>query len=179
VKRWWPWLGIGLAILLVGIGYWVYRDRRVEEYDRLIASAAARYGVDPALVKAVTWCESRFRADARGRVGEIGLMQIREAAAWEWAAAERIPDFDHEQVVDPKTNLLAGTWYLARLIRRYPNADDPIPFALADYNAGRSHVLRWNDGAGATNAAVFVEQITFPGTRRYIEQVIERRKLYR
>jgi soluble lytic murein transglycosylase len=179
VKRWWPWLAAALAILLVGIGYWGCRERRVVEYESLITSAAARYGVDPALIKAVVWCESRFKADARGRVGEIGLMQLREAAAWEWAAAERVGDFDHEHVSDPKTNLLAGTWYLARLLRRYADVDDPIPFALADYNAGRSHVLRWNHGAGATNAAVFLDQITYPGTRRYIDLVTERREHYR
>jgi soluble lytic murein transglycosylase len=172
-----------LAILLVGIGFWIFRERHVEQragrYEDLIASASARYGVDPALIKAVVWCESRYDGNARGRVGEIGLMQLREAAAWEWASAERIRNFDHEHVADPKTNLLAGTWYLSRLLGRYQNVDDPIPFALADYNAGRSHVLRWNHGAGSTNSAVFMEQITYPGTRRYIEMVIDRREFYR
>jgi soluble lytic murein transglycosylase len=179
VKRWWPWLGLAVAIPLIAIGYWSFRQERLEEFDHLIARAAQRYCVDPALVKAVVWCESRYKADARGRVGELGLMQLQEAAAWEWASAERIPNFDHEHVADPETNLLAGTWYLSRLLRRYEKVDDPIPFALADYNAGRGHVLRWNHGAGATNAAAFLDQITYPGTRRYIELVIDRREHYR
>jgi soluble lytic murein transglycosylase len=67
---------------------------------------------------------------------------------------------------------------LGRLLRRYRDADDPLPFALADYNAGRTHVLRWSAGAGATNAAVFCQQITFPGTRRYVEAVVHRRQRY-
>jgi soluble lytic murein transglycosylase len=170
---------VASALLLIAMGYWSSRAGRFGQYDRLIAQAAERYCVDPALVKAVVWCESRYKADARGRVGELGLMQLQEAAAWEWAWAEGVPNFDHGHVADPKTNLLAGTWYLSRLLRRYDNVDDPIPFALADYNAGRGHVLRWNHGAGSTNASVFMEQITYPGTRRYIELVIDRREHYR
>ena len=46
---------------------------------------------------------------------------------------------------------MAGTWYLRKLLRRYPRADDPVVYALADYNAGRTHVLRWNKGPAATN----------------------------
>ena len=37
----------------------------------------------------------------------------------------------------PGSNTLAGAWYLAKLLRRYPHADDPLSYALADYNAGR------------------------------------------
>jgi soluble lytic murein transglycosylase len=180
VKRRHGYVVAGVILLLLIVwGFRSCRQQRLDQFDRLIAGATARYQVDPALVKAVVWCESRFNPDARGRVGEIGLMQLGEAAAWEWAAAERIPDFDHEHVLDPGTNVLVGTWYLARLLRRYPAADDPVPFALADYNAGRSHVLRWNHGEGATNSEAFMRQITFPGTRRYIEQVTRRREHYR
>ncbi|NDD40298.1 MAG: hypothetical protein EB082_18135, partial [Verrucomicrobia bacterium] len=70
-------------------------------------------------------------------------------------------------------------WYLAKLLRRYPQADDPVPYALADYNAGRGHVLRWDQGAAATNSQQFLAQMTFPGTRRYIETVVKRRERYR
>ena len=53
-----------------------------------------------------------------------------------------------------------------------------MPYALADYNAGRGNVLRWNQGAAATNSQQFLAQMTFPGTRRYIETVAERRARY-
>jgi soluble lytic murein transglycosylase len=178
VKRWETCLAVTLAVIIAAGGLWLFLHRHTHRYDRLIKGAAGIHGVDPALVKAVVWRESRFNPHARGRAGEIGLMQIGEAAAWEWAASQNIPEFSHEHVSDPRTNLLAGTWYLARLLKRYPNATDPIPFALADYNAGRGHVLRWNHGAGASNASVFIEQITFPGTRRYIETVLAQRDRY-
>ena len=94
-------------------------------------------------------------------------------------AAEKLTNFHHEQLADPGSNTLCGTWYLAKLLRRYSATDDAVPFALADYNAGRGHVLRWNGGVAATNSAQFLAQMTFPGTRRYIETIRERREKYR
>jgi soluble lytic murein transglycosylase len=97
----------------------------------------------------------------------------------EWSTSQGVLGFELEHLFDPGTNTLAGTWYLARLLRRYARTDDPLPYALADYNAGRGHVLRWNKGVAETNAAAFVEQIGFPGTRKYVENVVRRRDEYR
>jgi soluble lytic murein transglycosylase len=159
--------------------YWIQHHKKSRHFDGLILAASRKYEVDPALVKAVVWQESRFDASAEGRAGELGLMQIRDAAAGEWAAAEKLTRFCFDQLRDPATNTMAGTWYLARLLSRYGGTDDPVPYALADYNAGRRNVLRWNTGSAATNAAAFVEQISFPGTRRYIQAVEIRRHHYR
>ncbi len=177
-----PWLSLIAAIVLadaVALGWFLYLHWREHSQDAVIRTAAARYGVDGALVKAVVWRESRFDPEARGKAGEIGLMQIREPAAREWAEAERLSGFHHEHILDPGSNTLAGTWYLARLVRRYQQCDDPLPYALADYNAGRAHVLRWNGDAAATNSQQFLAQMTFPGTRKYIETVMQRRAKYR
>ena len=106
-------------------------------------------------------------------------MQLREPAAREWAEAERRAGFAHEDCLDPATNTLAGTWYLRKLLRRYPDADDPTPYALADYNAGRANVLKWNRGGAATNSALFIAQIGFPGTRAYVKAVLRRYARYR
>src|SRR5205814_1730914 len=107
------------------------------------------------------------------------LMQIREKAAREWADAERLSGFEHAQCVDPFTNTLAGTWYLRKLLQRYNRADDPIPFALADYNAGRGNVLKWTTNSAATNSAAFMDQIGFPGTKAYILAIRKRYQHYR
>jgi soluble lytic murein transglycosylase len=168
-------------LLLAGVvatGWWGYERWREHRFDGLIRTAAGRYGVDPALVKAVVCQESRFRPRAVGRAGEIGLMQIRELAAVEWSTSQGVLDFELDHLFDPATNALAGTWYLARVLKRYTRTDDPLPYALADYNAGRNNVLRWNKGAAETNAAAFVSQIGFPGTRKYVETVIHRRTQY-
>jgi soluble lytic murein transglycosylase len=166
-------------LLLVCVLY-LWRNSRLEQsQDNPIRVAAARYGVEPALVKAIVWRESRFNPTVHGRAQELGLMQIREEAAQEWADAEHITGFEHAHCLDPQTNTLAGTWYLKKLMRRYTQTDNPVPYALADYNAGRGNVLKWNSGQAATNSAVFIEQIGFPGTKAYVKSVMNRYDKYR
>lgn len=173
---------IGTAILLFAvcgtIGIWW--DQRVESrYNKEIKSAARQYGIEPALVKAVVWRESKFNPSARGTKGELGLMQLQENAAQEWADAEQVGGFLHEHCRDARTNIFAGTFYLSKLMKRYRHTDNAVPYALADYNAGRGNVLKWNSGAAATNSALFVEQIGFPGTQKYVNTVTRRYRLYR
>jgi soluble lytic murein transglycosylase len=170
-----------ILLLLVG-GAAIYgwrEERRERRFIPQIRAAAKRYGVDPLLVQAVAWRESRFNPEARGAKGEIGLMQIQEIAAQKWADSEHNLAFQHEHCFDPGTNTLAATFYLAKLLKRYPQTDNPAAFALADYNAGRGNVLKWNTGAAATNSETFIAQIGFPGTKSYVISVLRRYQLYR
>ena len=176
-RKWWV-ASIVLLFLLL-ITFQIFRTYRENSHDHAILAAARKYSVDPSLIKAVVWRESRFNPNARGGAGEIGLMQIREAAAEEWAKAEGVPYFSHQHLYDPAKNLLAGTWYLRKLLRRYLRTDSPVVYALADYNAGRTHVLRWNKGAAATNSAQFLQQMDYAGTRAYIAAVQNRQQHYR
>ncbi|HEX4265208.1 MAG TPA: lytic transglycosylase domain-containing protein [Verrucomicrobiae bacterium] len=167
------------AALISGGVYLWFAATQGRKFQPQINAAAKRYNVDPLLVKAVIWRETRFHPDRRGRAGEIGLMQIQEAAALDWAVAEHVQNFSHEQCFDPGTNVLAGTFYLGKLMKRYARTDDPLPFALADYNAGRGHLLKWNGGAAATNSAVFIGQIGFPNTRAYVRSIMRRYAFYK
>ena len=97
------WVLILLAAGALALRWW-WDNRLESSQDGPILVAAQRYGLEPALVKAVVWQESRFNPNARGKVGEIGLMQIQEEAAREWAEAERVPSFEHEHCFDPATN---------------------------------------------------------------------------
>jgi soluble lytic murein transglycosylase len=162
------------ALALEGWLHW-----REHRFDAAIAQAAKRYQLEPALIRAVIRQESDFQPDVRGRAGELGLMQIREPAALEWASAEHIKKFGHADCLDPLTNVLAGTWYLKKVLRHYSQADDPLPFGLAEYNAGRGNVLKWLAGDGATNSAAFIGRIGFPGTRAYVQKIIQRYQDYR
>jgi len=176
----WKWWLLAL-IFLGGLVALIerYRTYRENSQDAPILAAAQKYGVDPALIKAVVWRESWFNPHVKGRKGEIGLMQIRDAAADEWSKSEHVLLFTHQQLFDPAKNTLAGAWYLRKLLGRYQQTDDAVPYALADYNAGRAHVLQWAKGAAVTNSAAFVEQIGFRATRDYVRAVMKRRNHYR
>src|ERR671931_2291933 len=124
---------------------------RFHQYDRLIRSVALEHRLDPMLVKAVVWRESRFDPKKRGSHGERGLMQVSEVAANEWARENKVDNFQVERLFDPKTNLEAGTWYLHRALEHWNHQSDPIPFALAEYNAGASRAQRWSGGSGVAD----------------------------
>lgn len=179
MKRWRFFLGTALLLAGAAAFYWWWEGRLERSQDVPIRAAAARYGVEPALVKAMVWKESFFNPLARGRAGELGLMQLCDFASREWADAEKIDGFDHPHCLDPATNTLAGTFYIRKLLWRYTQTDNPLPYALADYNAGRSNVLRWNTGAAATNSTAFIQQIGFPSTRQYVVQIMARTDHYR
>jgi len=162
-------------ISAIVIGYWRYCEWLDHSQDTPILAAARHYGVPPALVKAVVWRESRFDPQARGGHGEIGLMQVLPNAAMkDWTDAEHLPDQPPDILLNPTTNTLVGAWYLEKLLKRYGQTDDPLPYALADYNAGRGNVLKWKQGAATTNSAAFIAQIAFPSTRGYVQSVIRR-----
>ena len=169
------------AIILLG-GLMAIFDRwrtyRENSQDTNILAAARQYGVAPALIKAVVWRESGFNPGARGKAGEIGLMQLTEVAAQEWADEEHVHPYRHAHLFDPGKNALAGTWYLRKMLRRYGHTDNPAAYALSDYNAGRGNVLRWNKGLASTNSAEFLKQMDFPGTREYVRSILKRQARY-
>ena len=163
------------AIILLA---WMRRStEREARFDGLIAEMSTRHRVPGSLIKAVIWRESRFDPAARGAAGEIGLMQVTPAAGEDWAHGTGRARFRPWMLWDPRHNIDAGAWYLGRALRRWADRDDPVPFALAEYNAGPSNAQRW--ARNAPRARPFVERIDYPTTRRYIADVMERERDYR
>lgn len=150
-------------------------------YDEWILEAARQWNVDPHLIKAVIWRESQFNPRKIGKARERGLMQVTPIAGQEYAAAIGLKRFREENLSDPRTGIMAGAWYLSRALARWEDRDNPVPFALAEYNAGRSRALRWAaDQAGKkTGATEFQEAISYPGTKAYVQSILERYEQYR
>ena len=170
-----------IAVVLLVFAFCADQWRRAHlesSQDKNILAAARKHGLDPALLKAVVWRESRFDPRARGTKGELGLMQIMEGTGREWAGAQHVLLFTKFALLDPAKNLDCGSWYLHKALARYPQADNPVPYALAEFNAGRSKVLKWMNGSATTNSAVFIEQIGFPATRDYVRAIEHRREKY-
>lgn len=159
-----------LTIALLGAASFV---RRIHLYDTLIVMVAREHGLDPRLVSSVIWIESRFDPVRVGKAGEVGLMQVTEAAGWEWARASGMTFFAKCDLYAPEVNLRAGTWYLARAVSRWSHFSDPLPYALAEYNAGPSNARRWAE-IGGSDSRRFWESITYPGTQRYVRDVLKR-----
>jgi soluble lytic murein transglycosylase len=165
-----------IAAVVVYVSYNRFREHR---FDKLIAEVAAQYGVDPCLVKAVIWRETRFKPHDVGRAGEVGLMQVLPDTAQDWADAVGRRDFSRSHLFDPRTNIEAGAWYLRRGLDYWKACDEPLPFAIAEYNAGRGNVRKWIQPGYEHDAAGFIESIGFASTKRYVQAVLERYEQYK
>lgn len=115
---------------------------RIHQVDRWVARAAQTWHVDPDLVRAVIWVESRFAPKAKSPAGARGLMQLMPQTAS--ALAQRLGRA-RPNPYDPEFNIDAGTYYLHELIARY---DGEVELALAAYNAGPGNVDRWRREGG-------------------------------
>ncbi|MGD9896487.1 MAG: lytic transglycosylase domain-containing protein [Candidatus Methylacidiphilaceae bacterium] len=180
MRRAFLWVAILLSLGL--LLFWAWRsslERSDSRYDAQIRIASGRYGVDPLLIRAVIWEETHFRLNKVGRVGELGLMQVRPTTALDWARSEKRTDFRPEQLADPQVGILAGGWYLGRALRRWQDTDNPYVFALAEYNAGRRNAARWVDPIHPRSARAFFSRIDFPKTRQYVREILSRFALYR
>jgi soluble lytic murein transglycosylase len=172
------------ALILALIGelaflYWREHQPRESPYDPVIVAVARESGVDPFLIRALIWRESHFDALTYGTAQEHGLMQVTPAVGAEWAKANQVSDFKPDDLFDPVINIRVGTWYLEHAIRHWSQTDDPVTFALAEYNAGRSNALKWVDPQNPQDHLAFLDRITFPTTRRYVEVILEKREQYR
>jgi soluble lytic murein transglycosylase len=180
---------VGYLILRSRDPFYVLRELKnwsdYRRFDPLIAKAGKAHNIDPRLIKAVVWRESRFQADMIGRHGERGLMQVSEVAARDWAEANGVADFRTEQLLRPEVNLEVGTWYLGKAVQRWTTRDDAVPFALAEYNAGKTRVDRWIREASQkmagkpVTAEVFTNSIDFPSTARYVRTIMTRYDFYK
>jgi soluble lytic murein transglycosylase len=167
------------ATLYLGYEYWLEHQPRESVYDPLIADITHNAGVDPFLVRALIWRESRFEPTRHGSADEHGLMQVTPEVGQMWAKANKIENYKDDDLYDPETNIRAGTWYLNRALKKWTQTDDPATFALAEYNAGRSNALKWVDPIAPTSRTAFLDRITFPSTRKYVEVILSKREQYR
>ncbi len=168
-----------LLVAAVGAVAVLYLRWREQRYNPLIEKIAEKYDVDKFLVKAVMRQESGFDATAYSKKGAIGLMQVMPAMGEQWARATGHPGFKRDALWDPRTNIEAGTWILAQALERWQERDDPVPFALVEYNAGAGKVVKWLPNGAATTAEELMAAITFPGVRRYVERITGYAEKYR
>jgi soluble lytic murein transglycosylase len=138
-------------------------------HDDIIRQQASEKHLDPGLVAAVIYAESRF--DPReSPAGALGLMQITPQTAQLIARLSGGTQFVTGDLADPDINIRYGCYYLRYLLDHYGGNEVA---ALAAYNAGTANVDKWG-GANLTLA-----EIPFAETKAYVAEVLEKRLEYR
>jgi soluble lytic murein transglycosylase len=145
---------------------WYVRLWHPLRYEAIVLGHARNYRLDPALLAAVIYQESKFKADARSDRGAIGLMQLLPDTAEGIAERTGGSKFTTADLYDPEINVRYGSWYLRHLLDKYGSER----LALAAYNAGQANVDRWR-ARGIP--------IQFPETRDFVERVESLKLTYR
>ncbi len=126
-----------------------------------VRAAAKQYKVDPDLINAMIWVESKFNAKARGPGGSAGLMQLMPSTAR--ALAKQMGE--RSRPYNPDFNVRAGTYYLARMISKF---DGNQRLGIAAYNAGPGNVRKWQKaGSGLPSSS-----------QRYVAKVLAAKKRF-
>jgi soluble lytic murein transglycosylase len=143
-------------------------------HEDIIRQQAQAKGLDPALVAAVIYQESKF-SDRTSVAGARGLMQITPDTARFIAKQSGGIRFTQSDLGTPQINIAYGTWYLRWLMQRYQGR---TTLAIAAYNAGFVHVDDWVRQAGGPDAFDPKADIPYPETRNYVQQVLHWRTDY-
>jgi soluble lytic murein transglycosylase len=138
-------------------------------HEDVIRQQARDKNLDPALVAAVIYRESKFR-DVTSEAGAKGLMQILPSTAQFIARRSGGTEFELRDLANPQINISYGSWYLRYLLDRY---DGNEVAAIAAYNAGHRRVDAWG------GESLTVSDIRFPETEQYTRDVLDKRGEYR
>jgi peptidoglycan lytic transglycosylase len=141
----------------------------------IIREQAAAKHLDPALIAAVIYAESKFEPRP-SPAGAQGLMQILPATAYYLAHLSGGTHFTASDLATPRVNLAYGSYYLRYLLDHYGGNE---MLALAAYNGGLANVDSWLSHANADGRTLTAAAIPFPETREYVQRVLAAQRDYR
>lgn len=165
-----------VAVLVAPLFQKAIRDLTLPlQHQDIIRQQAAEKHLDPALIAAVIYAESKF--DARtSRAGAEGLMQLLPQTAEYLAHQSGATTFTVADLSTPQVNIAYGSYYLRYLLDEYHGNST---LALAAYNGGESNVDRWIAAAHADGRSLTVADIPFPETRAYVSRVLHAQQQYK
>jgi soluble lytic murein transglycosylase len=170
---------VAIALVVLVVGALVTRLQHVASEPLLplqdasvIRTQAAAKDLDPALIAAVIYAETKFEPRTSS-AGALGLMQILPETALYLARLSGGNSFTTADLATPAVNVAYGAYYLRYLLNHY---DGNEMLAVAAYNAGLANVDRWVAREGGS---LTVAEIPFPETQAYVERVLEAQREYR
>jgi soluble lytic murein transglycosylase len=141
----------------------------------IIRQQAAAKRLDPALIAAVIYAETKF--DPRpSSAGAEGLMQLLPSTAYYLARLSGGRSFTASDLAEPDVNVAYGSYYLRYLLDHYGGNE---MLAVAAYNGGETNVDRWVAHAEADGRQLSVQEIPFGETREYVQRVLSAQRDYR
>lgn len=175
-----------IASVVAGI-WWLDSEYNIisdnTDFDDIIYKKALKYGVDPLLVKAVIWRESKFKINRRGSAGEIGLMQIMPKSATkasvveDWERAHKVIIRSEGSLFYPETNIDIGTWYLSKAIGHWSGYRQKYELALCEYNKGKRRVNEWVKGMHKDGN--IMERVDSDVAKKYVKSIIVQYHYYK
>ncbi len=169
----WPDVVI-LALADSGDFNW-YEWRFPVAHQQSIQQYAAAHNLDPSWVMGLMRSESAMAADAVSSAGARGLMQLMPGTAQRVSRRQGISYQGSHQLSQPDMNIQLGTAYLREMLDEY---SDNRVLATGAYNAGPGAVDRWLDGSRPSEAAAWIETISYFETREYIPRVLAFSTIY-
>jgi soluble lytic murein transglycosylase len=143
------------------------------KYEGTIVANAKRRQIDPALLAAIVYEESKFDRQSKSGAGAIGLMQLMPSTA-AWVAEEMAKPGLAENLKVATSNVVLGSWYFRYLLDKYEDES----LALAAYNGGEKNLNEWlaeNPGLAPEET---IKRIPFRETYEFVRRVEGTKHIY-
>ena len=144
-------------------------------YQQTFESLSSQASISSTWAYGIARSESLFMRDVRSSAGAIGLMQLMPATGRDVAREIKFPYAGLATLVDPESNIRLGTTYLGKMAQRY---DGNQVLATAAYNAGPHRVDRWLPDDDPIDARIWIENIPFNETRKYVKRVLAAQAIF-
>jgi soluble lytic murein transglycosylase len=164
-----------VALIVSGVNVAVRRLGLPLSHASVIRQQAAAKHLDPALIAAVIYAESKFEPRPSS-AGAQGLMQILPATAYFIAHLSGGSRFTASDLSTPSINVAYGSYYLRYLLDHYSGNE---MLAVAAYNGGLANVDSWVAHADAAGTTLTLAAIPFGETRVYVQRVLAAQRAYR
>ena len=160
----------------VSEGARVWKISYPKAFERRVAKWADRRDLSQSLVWSIIRKESGFNPTIKSWANARGLMQLMPETAKEVASRIDAGAVDRHDLLDADVNIRLGTAYLKQLSERF---DGHPALVIAGYNGGYGNVSRWLERRGDLPLDLWIEDIPYGQTRRYVKVALASDWTYR